>query len=71
MSQPWVTKEAYRGPKIVTPRCRCLQSQNWANPLGGGELTGSWRGRLVGGLLLSQIPGDNIDAPLCIFEGPF
>lgn len=27
--------------------------------------------RLVGGLLLPQIPGDEVDVPLCIPEGPF
>lgn len=27
--------------------------------------------RLVGGLLLSQIPGDGVDVPPCIPEGPF
>lgn len=27
--------------------------------------------RLVGGLLISQIPGDKNNVPLCILEGPF
>ena len=68
-SQPWLKKEGHRDPGIVTPYCHCLQSQNWAHPGGEGELLDSC---VVGwwGAYCSQIPGDKVDIPLCILEGP-
>ena len=62
-------KEGRRSPGIVTLRCQCLQSQVWAHPGGGRELIDSCMVVLWGDYC-SQIPGEEVDVPLGILEGP-
>lgn len=56
-------------PRDCCPDCQCLQSWNWA-PVGGCEPIGSRVVGWQGGLLRSQVQGDEIEAPPRILEGP-